>query len=363
MAPIKAIVCPLDWGLGHATRCVPVIRELRLQGFEVEIGCSPLQHAFFAQELPDCILHAAPSYAIRYPTQGWQMPFWLLTEYRRLQKVIHEEQLWIERLCEQRNASLVISDNRFGCYSRHHPSIYITHQLRIAFPRLFQIFEPLGQYWHSTHRRHFHATWVPDFDSAPGLAGKLSHIPNAHNIRYIGPLSRFPNSEAPKMQSPEIDFLALLSGPEPQRTLFEEQVSSVLNSMPGRHQVVRGLPGAPPFTPHKKTSIQWHNHLPTELLVQAINNSRYIICRPGYSTLMDLTQLGAKAIMVPTPGQTEQIYLAHQLAQSGQVATLSQNQFSKESLLQVTANAFHLPYLKKNNSLLKEAISGLHTLF
>lgn len=358
---MKAIVCPLDWGLGHATRCVPLIRELQAQNFEVEIGCCETQKFFFQLELPDIVLHDAPSYRIRYPEFGWQMPFWLLAELPRLQRLIHEEQRWIESLAEQRKATHIISDNRFGCFSRSLPSIYITHQLRIALPGPFQFLEFLGERWHASHQAHFREVWIPDFPEYPGLAGKLSHQPpHGTRTRFLGPLSRFSKDDANHNAADPIDFLALLSGPEPMRTRFESLLCQALSEIPGEHVLVRGLPGAPP--PAQLPGIRIYNHLPSSTLQSMIVNSRNIVCRPGYSTVMDLACLGAHAIFVPTPGQTEQVYLGKELSHSGKSGYIAQNKLSARSLISTSQSDFNLPFHKNNKKQLEQAVQHLKQL-
>jgi len=358
---VKAIVCPLDWGLGHATRCVPLIRELQEQDFEVEIGCCDTQKAFFQLELPGIILHDAPSYRIRYPEFGWQMPFWLLAELPRLQKLIHEEQRWIESLAAQRKATHIISDNRFGCFSRNQPSIYITHQLRIALPSPFEFLEFIGERWHASHQAHFREVWIPDYPEFPGLAGKLSHQAlHGAPTRFLGPLSRFSKDAGHLDVTDPIDFLALLSGPEPMRTRFESLLCRALTDIPGEHVIVRGLPGAPP--PVQTPGIRIYNHLPSSTLQSMIMNSRNIVCRPGYSTVMDLACLGAHAILVPTPGQTEQIYLGKKLSQSGKAGYIAQNMLSARTLSHASQLDFNLPFHKNNKKQLEQAVQHLKQL-
>jgi predicted glycosyltransferase len=357
---VKVIVCPLDWGLGHATRCVPIIRELMAQGSAVEIGCCASQKKFFQLEFPGMVLHEAPSYNIRYPEKGWQMPFWLLAELPRLRRVIREEQRWIESLCVERHATHVLSDNRFGCYSRRVPSVYMTHQLRIAFPAPFHIFEALGEFWHARQQAPFREIWVPDVAEYPGLSGKLGHLHGTRDkIRYIGPLSRF-QATSTIPDGPKPDILALLSGPEPQRSLFERLLLEALPQLPGQHIMVRGLPGAPPPPDTGTPDLQIVNHLPTPDLQGLVQRSRHIICRPGYSTLMDLAVLGACPILVPTPGQTEQIYLGQTLARQGQAAYLAQTDCTATAIRNACAQKTqHLPQHKINNILLPQAVSHL----
>lgn len=363
---MKALVCPLDWGLGHATRCVPIIRELLAQGCEVELGASGNQRAFFAQELPGLVIHEAPSYAIRYPERGWQMPFWLGANLPRIARVIREEQAWIEDLAKRRHASHIISDNRFGCYSHNLPSVYITHQLRIAFPPPAHLFEVWGERWHRRQFSPFREVWVPDMPTGPGLAGKLSHPAHlSAQVRYVGPLSRFEPPEMLEslsdMNARPIAVLALLSGPEPQRSLFEGKVLDVLPEIPGKHVLVRGLPGQREM-PANSDNLEIHNHLDTQALTQMIRNSQVVLCRPGYSTLMDLAVLGAQPILVPTPGQTEQEYLARDLSSHGAAIHIPQTKITESALRLAMQNPGHFSARSWDRSLLRKAIENLINL-
>ncbi|MCL2284325.1 MAG: hypothetical protein FWC26_13495 [Fibromonadales bacterium] len=306
----KIIISPLDWGLGHATRCVPIIRSYLEQGAEVEIASAAAHKKFFAQEFPDLAWHEAPAYKTKYPKYGWQMFFWLCREFSFIRRVMQEENKWLADLCERKKYTLIISDNRFGFFNKKVKSIYITHQLRISFPPPFAIFEKIGEKLHKSIMKNFDEIWVPDYEEFPGLAGKLSHPSyKSEKIKYIGPISRLANSQLSTLNSQlkTIDTLALISGPEPHRSFFEKYAIKFLTKNPGNHCMVRGLP--------EETSVpdlpfQVFNHLPADELREKILASRVILCRSGYSTIMDLHLLNAKAIFVPTPGQTEQIYLA-----------------------------------------------------
>jgi hypothetical protein len=280
----KIIISPLDWGLGHATRCVPIIRSFLEQGAEVEIASAASHKKIFAQEFPNLAWHEAPSYNIKYPRHGWQMPFWLLSQIPHIKKTMQEENKWLASLCEKQKYTQIVSDNRFGFFSKKIKSIYITHQLRIAFPGPFVIFEKIGESWHKSIMKNFNEIWVPDYKEFPGLAGKLSH-PSYTNekIKYIGPLSRLINNPENSGSDKSIDILALISGPEPQRTIFEKQVREILSKTKGNHYIIRG-------------KIDEENISAAELR-EKILASRKVLCRSGYSTIMDLALLKAEAIL------------------------------------------------------------------
>ncbi len=336
---MKILVAPLDWGLGHATRTIPLIRKFLLQGAEVDLAVSGKMSALYRGEFPDLTQLEIPGYGIRYPKRGFEMPFWLLANYRRIARVIRGEHEIAERLVRERGYDVILSDNRFGFYAAGAKNIYMTHQLRIAFPGPFSALEGLGVAWHRRRMQAFDEIWVPDYAEAPGLAGKLSHVryPEcfAKKVKFIGPQSRFakecllrPTAERPER---EFDLLAILSGPEPMRTSFENLVLQAFAKIPGKHAVVRGLPGESEL-PIAPPNVTLFNHLETGVLAKTVKSAKGIVSRPGYSTVMDLECLGAKCIFVPTPGQTEQVYLGHVLQKSGIAKLLLQKDFSAKKL-------------------------------
>lgn len=350
----RVLVCPLDWGLGHATRCVPLIREFLAQGAEVILGTTGLQVAYFQQEFPHLKQIDCPSYKILYPEHGWMMPFWLLRETPRLRKVIATEHQWAEEQCAKHHIDLIISDNRFGCYSTKVPSIYMTHQVRIPFAAPFRRFEILGQKLHAKLQAPFSKVWIPDLEGSQNLAGRLSHsgiIPWKH--QFIGPLSRFaPRSETcPKQNA----VIAMLSGPEPQRTLLEEKVLQALKHIPGKKILVQGRPGHESRI-HDMPNLDIHSHLDSETLRTLILESEFVLCRSGYSTLMDLQALGAKAVLIPTPGQTEQETLALDLKQRGFCGALNQDKLSAEHILLEVKHAHGFSVPENTHPLVVQAV-------
>ncbi len=352
-------MAPLDWGLGHATRTIPVIREFLSRGWTVDLAVSGSVSALYEKEFPGLRRIRIPGYAIRYPARGFEMPFWLLKNYRRIANVIRDEHLIAESLVKVNAYDAVFSDNRFGFYSSRAHSVYLTHQARIAFPSPFSIFEDLGVAWHSRKMSHFDSLWIPDFPEFPGLAGKLSHVSTNRVLEFVGPLSRFSGLELPSPPSDKkFRFAAILSGPEPMRTSFEKALLAAFEKIPGEHLLVRGLPGSSeiPFSPKNVTV---YNHLDTVAFSKAIQNAESVVSRPGYSTVMDMIYLGADCIFVPTPGQTEQVYLGKALRDSGKASYLQQTEISAERL-QSLARKKHSPWKwKVREDLLKSAVNRL----
>jgi predicted glycosyltransferase len=232
----------------------------------------------------------------------------------------------------------VISDNRFGMYNRKIRSIYITHQLLIKTGNSFS--EKIAQKIHYRFIKKYDKCWVPDFE-INGLAGDLSHPKNLpQNVQYLGCLSRF-ESTVSKMN---YDLLISISGPEPQRTIFEDQILYELKSYTGKVLFIRGLPEENTMIKNANASVEIKNHLSAQELNKAILQSKIIISRCGYTTVMDLEKLKKKAILIPTPGQTEQEYLAIYLMKKQFFYTIDQRKFSLKSCLKEAASfPFKIP--------------------
>ncbi len=335
---MKILVAPLDWGLGHATRTIPIVREFLSQGHSVDLAVSGKMSALYRGEFPDLAQIEIPGYGIRYPQRGFEMPFWLFANYRRILKVNRREHEIAESLARERGYDMIFSDNRFGFHATGAKNIYMTHQLRIAFPGPFSVFESLGVAWHRRRMQKFDEIWVPDYAEFPGLAGKLSHVRYsgrfAEKVKFIGPQSRFAKERSSlAAERPErgFDLLAILSGPEPMRTSFENLVLQAFAKIPGNHAVVRGLPGNGEL-PVAPPNVTLYNHLETEAFAKTVKSAKTIVSRPGYSTVMDLECLGAKCIFVPTPGQTEQVYLGESLQKNGVAKLLLQKDLSARKL-------------------------------
>jgi uncharacterized protein (TIGR00661 family) len=337
----RVLVAPLDWGLGHATRCIPVIKELIIQGCEVilagEGACAELLQTEFP-ELP--ILNLA-GYNVRYHRSGRNLSIVIIRQLAKIRKAIAREHQWLKKAVEEYNIDAVISDNRFGLYHDQAPSVFITHQLSIKSP-FGKWSEKLVQQWNYKYINRFTECWVPDFeDKDNNLAGKLSHPDKNPKIplKYTGPLSRFKDS-GPGVEN---QLLILLSGPEPQRSIFENKLVDELAHYNGTAAVVRGLPATSTVIP-SSNQIRFYNHLPSAELNIRMQEASMVISRSGYSTVMDLVQLQKKSVLVPTMGQTEQEYLARYLEEKGIACALSQTDFSLlKAIKKADEFKYHLP--------------------
>ncbi len=321
---MRILVAPLDWGLGHATRCLPVIAALQALGASPVLGCAGPAGVLLRSECPELPFIDLPAYAIRYP-QG-SMVLSIASQMPRFLWSMRREQLLLRELVRRHELSGVISDNRYGLFGENTPSVLLTHQLWPRIPH--SLISPPIQAILGRWIRRFDACWVPDILEAPGLAGVLSHPARHPNTAYLGPVSRF---KAMPALSGTRDILCLLSGPEPQRSRLEELLLPQLEATGKEVLVVRGLPHRK--TIDRKGKLEIHAHMRAAELNRAMAESRLILGRPGYSTIMDLKQVGGRAIFIPTPGQTEQEYLAERLHRHNICYSAPQHGFDLEAAL------------------------------
>ncbi len=308
--PNKTIlIAPLDWGLGHATRCIPIIEALIDKGCSVHLASADRSYDLLEKEFPDLPLHKLSSYKISYSADGAFFP--IIKILPKIFKTIWNENQEIKHLMQLHNIDAVISDNRFGCFHKTKPSIYITHQIMAKMPRGLKCLERFVSFLHTLFMRKFSEVWIPDLPDKTNLSGDLAHklTPPKHS-RYVGLLSRF---KKPDVQPQEdIDLLVILSGPEPSRTLFEEEVFKQLKEKSIPATVLLAKPDLPKEK-HIEGKITIYSHLSSNEIKDLILRSKIVLTRSGYTTLLELAVLGKKAIIVPTPGQTEQEYLAVKL--------------------------------------------------
>ncbi|MEI6264750.1 MAG: glycosyltransferase [Sphingobacteriia bacterium] len=313
------LVAPLDWGLGHATRCIPIISHLLRLGHQVIIGSDGAQAALLNEHFPELKIVTLKGYQIQYSADSRFFAFKIGTQIPKILRSIAYENQWLKQIVKEHQIDVVISDNRYGLNNEAIPCIFITHQLTIKAP--FKWLEYLLRKINYSYINRFTECWVPDMEGAENIAGELSHpfqMPTTA-VHYINLLSRFTPIETVK----KFEYCILLSGPEPQRTVFENIVIESIKKIKGSILLVRGKP-LEKSIPFIADHITVYNHLNAIELSKVIQESEYIICRSGYSTLMDLLILKKKMIVVPTPGQTEQEYLANKLSKEGIVLSANQ---------------------------------------
>ncbi|MDP4291105.1 MAG: glycosyltransferase [Bacteroidota bacterium] len=323
MTKKRILVCPLNWGIGHASRCIPVINVLLDEGNEVIIAADGRPLTLLQKEFPQLEAIVLKGYDPRYPGFGsmaWKM---FLTMFPILIG-IWKEHLRLKKIIRDYNIDAVISDNRFGLWTRKVPCVYITHQLMIKAPWQLKLTEPFLHLFHRFFIYRYDRCWVPDFIDSENLSGHLSHLYHipAH-VEFIGPLSRFSAKKENPVQ--ENFILAIVSGPEPQRTIFEDILKKQLTAYNQPAAIISGVPEVDRVEQQDHLTI--YPHLPTPELEQLIQKAAVVICRSGYSTIMDLSILKKKAIFIPTPGQTEQEYLAEYHFKKGNCLYFTQKQF------------------------------------
>ena len=306
----KILICPLNWGLGHATRCEPVIRRLVSEGHEVVIAADGYPLKFLQKQFPQLRTIESKSYPIRY-SKGNTLVWVMLPFIPKFFNGIAKEHRWLKNLLKKEHFDQVISDNRFGLWNKNTYSTYITHQVMIKMPRNLKWFEPVTYKIHRQFIDRYNECWIPDYEADGGLSGDLSHkYPIPPNAEYIGMLSRF-DKLVDIAPDTEYETMVILSGVEPQRTIFEEAMLEKFKNLSQRTLIVRGKP-APEVRVERIGQVDMISHLEDEKFAAILKGCREIICRAGYSTVMDLEVLRVlnKALFYPTPGQTEQEYLA-----------------------------------------------------
>jgi len=299
----KILVAPLNWGLGHAARCIPIINFLIDHSFE----------PILASDGDALIL---------------------------LQREFLKERKTVKEIHSKENLSGIISDNRFGIIISGIPSVYITHQLNVLSGNTTAI----TSFFHQKLISKFDECWVPDTTLGQKLSGELSNNKNEKlRVKFIGAISRFKKDPLPK----KYDLLIVLSGPEPQRTLLENKLITLLKQYTKPTLLVRGI-----IADNKildiNTNVSVVNYLLTEKLQEAINQSYVVLARSGYSTILDLATLGKKAFFIPTPGQYEQLYLADRMKRLKIAPFKDQNNFELE-MLEDIENYYGFKSLGENN--------------
>ncbi len=306
--PKTYLICPLNWGLGHATRLMPIIHELKIQGHNV-ILCGD-------GDALKCLIAAFPEIktiilndiSIQFYSEG--SIFNLIKIIPPLAYRIVYEHWKIKRILKEENIDVIISDNRYGLWNKKVHSIFITHQPMVKLPKPFILFEGMIHTIIKTFINKYDECWIPDYaNESNNLSGDLSHkYKHESSLKFIGPKSRFSFTNSKNRSSENYDIVVVLSGPEPARTDFETCIINILQNSEYKTLIVQGKPNQ--LKTLLKNNFKIVPHLPSSELKEVLLNSKLIICRSGYSSIMDLEYLKKRALLVPTPGQTEQEYLA-----------------------------------------------------
>ncbi len=352
----RILVAPLDWGLGHATRCIPLIRELTGQGAEVWLAGEGAQEKLLKEEFPGLPFLPLQGYLIRYAGSAAGLVWNMFRQLPKMKKAIERENNWLKKVVREYKPDAVISDNRYGLYHPDIPSVIVTHQLLIK-TGWGKWSERILQMRNYAYINRFSQCWIPDEEGPGNLAGELSHPDKKPGlpVRYIGFLSRFSKQQLPEKKD---HLLMLLSGPEPQRTLLENILITGLGDHNGTATVVRGLPGDHSLIPSTNRN-HFYNHLPAAALNKEMQEASLIICRSGYSSIMDAMALEKKCILIPTPGQTEQEYLGQTLMEKKIALTIQQKEFSLARALDLAASFNYAIPPAVNSPGLSKAVAAL----
>ena len=320
----RILVAVLNWGLGHATRCIPIIKALLKNDYEPILASDGDALRLLKKEFPHIICIELPSYNIKYTEDPSNLKWKLLFDSPRILGVIKTEKKITKKIIQDYQISGIISDNRWGVRNKKVKSVFITHQLNVLSGNTTYFSSKIQQKF----IQKFNECWVPDLPGSKNLSGILGHLKETTSaIKYIGPLSRIEKRSWPKVY----DYLIILSGPEPQRTFLELKLLQVFKHTESKILFIRGVFSSEEIS-LKNPNINIRNHLYGAVLQQALNSCNYVIARSGYTTIMDLSKIEAKAFFIPTPGQFEQEYLAERCEKLGIAPFCTQEEFSLEKL-------------------------------
>lgn len=321
------LVAPLNWGLGHATRCIPIIQNLENLGFAPIIASDGEALQLLKLEFPHLKFLELPSYTITYPKKGKNFRWKMLQNIPNMIFAIQKERKLVQKWMEEFQLCGIISDNRLGVFNKNIPSVFITHQLNVLTGSTTYFSTKM----HQRIIQKFTECWVPDVAGKPNLSGKLGHVDYQDSkLKYIGPLSRFRKIDL----EIKYDLMVLLSGPEPQRTFLEQKLITELKSYSGKVIFIKGkVQGTQEM--HQSENILFYNFMQSSELEKTINETELILCRSGYTSVLDLAKMRKKAFFIPTPGQFEQEYLADKFQTEGLVPFYKQEDFSIEKLEEV----------------------------
>ncbi|MEZ5047244.1 MAG: glycosyltransferase [Chitinophagaceae bacterium] len=337
--PKKILIAPLDWGIGHVTRCIPLILFYKSLGHQIDLACNENQRCIIEAYTDDIDFIPLKGYQISYAKHKSLFNLKIVLQIPKIVSSIIQEHIFLKKLVKESKYDLIISDNRYGFFHRKIKSHIITHQLQIQAPNSFSMMLINGINRFLINR--FDSCWVPDYHDA-AMSGQLSNNKGIQRIAYLGNLSRLQLLENLSIQ---YDILILLSGPEPQRTLLEKKL---IEQLPKNKRIafVRGCITTTnlPNIGH----VSFFDFLSGTALNQLICQSACVICRSAYSTLMDLIKLNKHAILIPTSGQTEQEYLANHFEQQNWSMQAQQENLDLEKSYADFLSKTFFPYPKFN---------------
>jgi hypothetical protein len=353
------LICPLEWGLGHAGRMIPLARKLQERNYNVIIGSGKEHQSLFRNELPGLTYIDFPGFNPGY-SRFLPQYISLLLKTPLLFYHILAEHIKVKHIINDNKIDIIISDNRFGLWSRRIKSVYVTHQIVIPFPGSLRFLERTGVLFHRFFIKKYSFCFIPDLPGDLNLSGRLTHdIELPENTRFIGLLSRFadrPHSIENKFRFPH--NTVILSGPKPQRGILRRKLIEILNNREPPSVFLEGKPGSS-VEVSKSENIISYNHLPADEMRDMITGSSSIVARSGYTSIMELISLNCSALLIPTPGQTEQEYLAEYLSLKGWFSTVSQSRLYEGTILTSRKAPWTPEIIDESRVLLEKALDEL----
>lgn len=301
------LISPLNWGLGHATRCIPLIKILKNSNCRIIICGNGDSLKLLKQEFSELEFIELKSYKIFYSKSSWHFLLRLFVQVPKFLFSMYIDYLAAKKICTKYKPDIIFSDNRYGFYNKNTVNIIISHQIKPIVPNCIKYLKNIVNFIIHKCLQKFDEVWIPDFEDSNNLSGKLSHHINTKlNIKYCGPLSRFDNKLANEANGLP---LAIVSGPEPQRTILQNLLFRFFEHYKIKAIIIGGVPSK--NENYKNSYVTFYSHLKSKDLCNLIIEAPYIISRSGYSSIMDYFILNKKAILIPTANQSEQIYLAN----------------------------------------------------
>lgn len=324
------LICPLEWGLGHAARMIPLAVTLQKMQCNIIIGSGEEHLSLFRKEVPGLSYVSFPGFKPGYSRFIPQYLFLLMKTPLLLYHIIREH-FRLKKIIRDNAVDIVISDNRFGLWNRKVKTVYVTHLPLIPLPDALRFLEFIGVFIHRQIIKLYSFCFIPDLPGDLNISGRLSHgLKLPENVRYIGILSKFTTTGADTQENTNIfpHNTVILSGPEPQRGILKHKLAKILNEMDPPTVILEGKPDTEQ-TINRSGNIIYYSHLPSPEMKMMISGSNAVISRSGYTTIMELISLNCPALLIPTPGQTEQEYLAKYLSEKGWFSTITQRRLKE----------------------------------
>ncbi len=332
----NVLICPQHWGLGHVTRTIPVIQYFLRKNDHVILACSGAGSELLKREFPQLKLYEIPDYGISYPYNS--MVINITLQFFKMHWAIIKEHFAIRNICKEEKIDLIVSDARLGAAQLNIPSVIIAHHLH--FDLGMKVIEWICDTWMKLFYLTFDQLWIPDLEGPNNLSGDLAHLYKSKKRFFVGILSRFKKLEV----EIKYDYAIMLSGPEPPRTILEKILLDQIDAlMPGRCILIRGILNDIDISSYAnkyKEHLEIRDFVTGSELNEIMCASKFIICRSGYSTLLDLAIIQKPALLIPTPGQPEQEYLSRELERKNLFHSVNQGNINLKTDIQI-AKAMH----------------------